>query len=263
MRAQKLVCVEVKLLREKLHIGFYRLDIVLCRVLADDLFGVVGFVVRANIHHAAVHSGRAEITDGAGVLIPDAEHDYAPSRLIFSEEITGLAADDHERLFFHVLLHVNARAVARRAFHKYLSVAHSVACRVADVAVNSDRSVVHSVADSVLRVAVNRDVRACQIRAESVPGNAVDFDVLARAAASRVALSEHIFYRYLASVGRPYFFIQLPKREIFCIYFHHAVSPFDRISNLFSFANAASCGASLSSSQSTVERSVRSRIRAV
>ena len=263
MRVEKLRRVEVEFLCEQLHVGFYGSQIVLCRVLADYLLRVIGLVFRADVHDPAVHSRRAEIADRAGVLVPDAEHDYAPSRLIFREEITGFSADHHKRLFLHIFLHVNARAVARRALDENFSVAHSVARRVADIAVDRDRPVVHRVAHRVLRVAVNRDIRAGQIRAESVPGNAVYLDILARAARPRVTLSEHIFYLYFPRFRFADLFVKLPKREIFGIYFHYAVSPFDRMSYLFSFANAASCGACLSSSQSTVARSVCSRIRAV
>ena len=243
MRVQKLFRIVPELLREQLHVRFYRSHISLVRVLAEHLRGQFRRVFRADIHYPAVHSGTAEIPHRTLLFIADAEDDYAPAGLIFREEIPGLAADDHERLLLHILLHVNARAVARRAFHKYLPVAHSVACRVADIAVNSDRAVVHCVTHSVLRVAVNGDVALGQIRAESIAGNARNVDILAGAAASRVALAEHIFYLNFSAFRAADFFVQLPKAEIFGIYFHYAAPPFASISCLFSFANAANCGA--------------------
>ena len=187
-------------------------------------------MLRANVHHAAVHSRRAEIADRAAVLAAYSEHDYLAAGLIFREKITGSAADNHERFFLHVLFHVYARAVARRALHKYLSVAHSIARRVADVAVNCDRSVVHGVADSVLRVSVNGDVALGQVRSERVSGNARNVYVLAHTAASCVALPEHIFYLYLLAFGASDLLVELTKTKIFSIDLHDAHAPFDRIS---------------------------------
>ena len=82
-----------------------------------------------------------------------AEQDEQAAGHVLAEEVTRLAAADHDRPQVLVGLHVDADAVADVALDEDLAAAHAVAEHVAGVAVDDDLAGVHGVADAVLRVA--------------------------------------------------------------------------------------------------------------
>ena len=106
----------------------------------------------------------------------------------------------------------------------YLTAAHRISCRIADISVNDDSAVVHGIADSVLRIAVDGDFGAAEICAESIARYTVDIDTFAAHTGSNESLTETSDYSAIA-VRFPDLFVKFGKSEPFRINYHYYTTP--------------------------------------
>ena len=109
---------------------------------------------------AAVHTGTGEIADDPLPHSVQSQNKNDTARLIFPKEAARAAADDDDRDFILIFLHVDAGAITGIAFYKNLAAAHGVARRVSDAAVNHDAPGVHGIPHRVLGVGMDCDFRA-------------------------------------------------------------------------------------------------------
>ena len=103
-----------------------------------------------------MHPRAGEIADDGPPVGVQAQDDDDTACLVFAQKTPGLSADDHQRDFVLISLHVNARAVAGISADIDLSAAHGIASGIPGAPVNDDRPGIHGVPDRILRVSVNR-----------------------------------------------------------------------------------------------------------
>ena len=105
-----------------------------------------------------MHSGTGEIAYNAFVIFMKSKDDNHASCLVFSKEATCTSADDHNRNFFFVSLHMDSGAVSGVALYIDFSAAHGITGSVTDIAMNQNLSFIHGIAHSVLRIRIYRNI---------------------------------------------------------------------------------------------------------
>ena len=87
-----------------------------------------------------MHTGTGEVADDAFVAFVKSEDDDQPSGLVFSQEAARTSADDHNRKFFSVGLHMDSGAVSGIALYIDFAAAHGIAGSITDIAMDQNLS---------------------------------------------------------------------------------------------------------------------------
>ena len=148
--------------------------------------------VGTDIHPSPVHSCAREVAhDGPPIGVHSQHHNGSPG-LVFSKKAAGSAANDQNRVFLLVGLHVDSGSVPGVPADEDLSSPHGIARGIAHIPVDHDPACVHGVPHRVLGVPENLNLRTVQIRSQSISRDSGNGDPFVRHSRSKEPVTQAV-----------------------------------------------------------------------